>query len=391
MADWLTSARSKHKRRARNYVSDVAQKRLEEVLPAFRDQIQNALLVDSVGIVVFKQTRIGLPCSCGKHLVTTDDELDNNSVDEDGNDNGELVVEAHTTGSNNNRSGGKVKFDVGSGDIFGEGVYDRKIDDLGSLREVELSEVKNPLPASAPEGSVVELDHDTFQDTELVGNSDVCGICYKYGFQPPFELVGYSYSLLTHYNITRTYGYFEDKSTKPLEFNKQAADGYMEFELQVPKYFVTASYSIRCNESILSGRYPLFDNQNNPLTKTALEAARGKTIRVRVKEVERFSHVVVLFKLLEKDVVANIPEEQDMLNYENETTIGDLTVVLPQSVGSIRSGDLIVIPKRNLVLKVNSAPRRTTADKQLWEWNVTARAVQRSEMFFNIFKSFKIW
>lgn len=382
---WLDRAKPRNKRRATNFIHEVAQRRLEEQLPAFQNKIGNALRVDSVEVIVFKQTKIGLPCSCGS---TENSELGyEETVDDSVVSPEENVVQSQTTAAHGSK-GSKVTFDLGSDSVFGEGTYDRDIQQTGTLREpIELGDMFERTEAVL-EGHVVErVDYD---DTELIGNSDVCGICYKTGYQPPFELVNYKFALLSHYNIEDVYGYYADRSRKPQAFVRQDDKGYVEYSLVVPKYFTEVWYSIRNDTDIYGGIEFLRTNSGEKITRAYIDQHRGREMLVRVCAQE-YTHVSLFFKLIDEPVHGNISEEQDVINYENESTIGDLTVILPHTVGSIRSGDMLIIPKRNLVLKVNGAPRKTTADKQVWEWSVTARAVQRSEMTSNIFKSFKIW
>jgi hypothetical protein len=391
MAD-IGSGRRRNARRALNFTSNTAQARLDEQLHPFRDKVENALAVDAVDIVLMRRTRIGIPCSCSHSVMTIESLQSNDDYVSDS-------ESSKVTLPTNQMSGGnasKVRIDLGSDTMFGEGVYDKHdYNPVESRQPKELSDFLNrdQVTRSAvdnPEDDTRATEH--FLPTEFSGSEENCGVCYSEGFIPAFDVVNYKYQILAYNNISETYGYYQDTSRKPNVYvHSGDENSYVEFNILVPKYFVDVSYSIRNNEVVHPATFPLKTPTGDVVTRAYIESFRGKNMPVRVRDVREFTHATLIFKLLQVDIKGNINTEQDVLNYRDETTIGDIQVVLPESAGSLRSGDVIVIPKRNLVLKINNAPRKSTAKKELWQWSVTCRSLQRSEFLSGVFKSFKIY
>lgn len=388
---WLKTGGRRMARRGLNFTHEVANSRLKEQIVPFRDKIQNALRVDAVDVIVFRKARLGLPCSCRKLPLTTElgDLLpDHSSTSEsDGLKTSMVGLDRHSSKPSN--SG--ITFDLGNSTIFGESSVEQKQpsarDRVQEYKgDVELGDL---VPATA--GNDDLGNPADFIETGFEAGFENCGICYREGFVPAFEAHNWKYQVMAHHNLTEIYGYSEDRSAKPLAFEQTDDDGFLEFSITVPKYFTEVYYSVRNNTDVYGAQQRLYDPSGTAIDKQYIDGFRGREMRVQVRDVPDFTHAVMMFRIIDEPVTANISEEQDMLNYENEVTVGDLTVIVPHTIGSIRSGDIIVAPKRNLVLKVTGAPRKSTADKQMWEWALTCRTLQRSESLHQIFKMFKVW
>jgi len=383
---WLNTAQKKGKRRAKNFTHERAQKRLNETLPVFQNQIENALNVDKVVAIVAKRVRAGRYCTCSKHIAEDSvAALDTSLVDIESDE----YTQTPIPDSQPEGKKATMVLDLGSSSLFGESEVERhapkplnnKRVEIGDMLREEHEEIK----AENPD------DVFTFQDAMTSGTGVDCGICYREGRQPAFEFTNFRQSLMTSYDALAIKGYAFDNST-PVNFIQQESDGYVLFEILVPKYFISASYSVRANTDVLPSNNRLYvGTSKTPLKYSDLDQHRGRSIQVSVRDVANFTHAIVMFKLSEDSIQANISQENEMVNYEQEITIGDITVVLPARIGLFRSEDFIIVPERNLVLKVNDVPRKSTADRQVWEWMATTRAVQRSEAAYNIFKSYKLY
>lgn len=385
---WVKTGGKRMVRKGQNFTHDTANRRLQEQLPVFRDKIDNSLRVDAVDVIVFRKARLGLPCSCRKLPLTTElgDMLpDHSSTEEhDG-----TKTSTFGLGRSGESVGGGIKFDLGNKSIFGESSVEQKQPTARERPVVSEVELGDLVSATAQPDSLG--DPQDFMETGFEAGFENCGICYREGFVPAFEAHNWKYQVMAHHNLVDIYGYTEDRSAKPLMYEQTDEDGFIEFSVTVPKYFTEAHYSIRNNTDVYGAQQRLYTSAGDPISSAYLNMHRGNEMRVRVRDVLDFTHAILMFRLIDEPVTANFSEEQDMLNYENEMTIGDLNVILSHKVGSIRSGDIIVAPKRNLVLKVTGAPRKSTADKQMWEWALTCRTLQRSESLHQLFKVFKIW
>lgn len=370
--------RSTQSRRAQNFPTKPAQKRINEHLDVFRNKIENALDIDSVEAIIFKRVRAGRPCICAQHNVSMEDtETHGDFAGLNTINDGPAMRPA--TGSNRG-----VLIDAGDDGLFGEASYQKST----VPKEIEVGDI----PVSNRDMGEKKVYHDeVFTDTDFAGDSVLCGICYGEGVIPAFESVNYSYNILTIHEAVEIYGYHLNRNELPAVFDRMDAHGYICFEVVVPKYFISAVASIRNNTEVYPASKTLYTSDNKRLTKAYIDAHRGRKMLVKVMNVDAVTHAVLMFKLNDYEIRANLSTENEVINYENEVTIGDMNLVLSNRSGSVRSEDFVVLPKRNLVLKINGAPRKSTADKSLWQWNLTTRAVQRSEPTARLFKHYPIY
>jgi hypothetical protein len=387
MSNWLSSARKTNKRRARNFSHESAQKRLDETIRPFHEQVENSLQVDGVEAIVFKKSVTGRPCTCKKTPVLDE-------IDQGGNQQGEgpdLVPQGSESDG--------ITFDMGQDDVFGHASQSQVTNTHNASKKQQQAENREfeaaDILASGSGGyDTVEEDGyvDAFEEGLFSGNVVNCGVCYSRGVTPPFEPVDHTMYVLTNYHMQSVQSYNVDFAQKPALITCLSDDGYVEFEINVPKYFKDIKYSVRDNLQLISGMF-LYVNINGSfqkLTMAHLNAARGKSLKFYVVG-ESFTHVVVFFSHNSNPLMVNISQENETLDYTRESSIGQITVIGPERIGHMQNSDVIVIPKRNLVLKVTDAPRKSTAQKTIIEWEMTTRAVQSSESIKQLFSGYKVY
>ena len=97
--------------------------------------------------------------------------------------------------------------------------------------------------------NINEFGESTLYHT--IQSSEDCDICLRTGYVPGFELYGHNHNVLTTYDIVDILG-FTITPDKPARLLKVAEkEGYVDFELIVPKYFSYIKYSVRDNHHIL--------------------------------------------------------------------------------------------------------------------------------------------
>ena len=354
--------------RHKTYETDRVQKRLDSIQKVVQSKVEQALEVDATEVVIFKKAKMGLSCSCNK--------VENDIFDDQG---GALKG----LGRSSDSTAGGVQLGTVSKGMFGAGRQTVSLDDIDD-------------GMSAALGAADLMGIDTGEEFDVKGdggNNANCGICYRQGVVPGFISTGFVYNIMTHHHVKELKGYTLDQSTNPASFRQVRKEGFVEFEQLIPKYFTQATYSVRENERLLPA-FPrpmlVVNGVEVDLTAANLERWRGKLVRIRVKGVEAFTHATMIFDLGVPMVKANISEEANVLNYDQELTVGNITVVLPARCGPLEPEDIFVLPFKNYVLKVMEAPRKRTAKNDQWEWVCTTRPVQRKEIAYNIFKGFKI-
>jgi hypothetical protein len=359
--------------RARNYGHEEAQKRLTDTVDAFNQQVLNSLRVDAVEVQYFHiRNKVGKPCSC----VSDDADLVNSAVG------------AYIPTEDNDQSRMEIRFQ--DTDIFGESQAERILND----RDVDYPEFGSGRDGAFPRDEVLDVSGEEMAGEGHVGNSfnttgTACGICYRTRVLPGYIEYGHTRYLFTHADIVDQYGYAVEPNNKPYSLrNHDEDDGYVVFELPIPRVWKSVSISIRNNSELMPAER-LYDSTGQVLTANAIRAFNGKQIQVRVKAAE-FTHLVVDFEMNVEPMFANMSGEQMALDYDTLITLSDISLVLPPSLKFVDNGDVIYIPKRNLTLKVRDKTRKITADKRQLGWLVNARVLQPTEDLRYIAHGYKL-
>ena len=344
------------------------QTRLNSVLPAFRDKIDNSLKVDSVEIIIYKRAKIGIPCSCSGY-----------APEPTFTDNG--AVDAEEYGAYGAGYDSIDIVDAGTGNFGGKSnTVGTDVKQRAPTKVIELGDL-----ADQGAGSLLGNYADEI-GINAMGQNANCGVCFMNGIVPSYQAVGYTTYILTHYQIQELEGYTINRGEHPYQIERILNQGHVTYQVAVPKYYSELQYSIRNNTEILDQH--LF-YKGARLTKAMLEKFRGKIVELEVRA-PSFTHVVMNFNLGANPILANMSDEQNSINYNQELTVGNLTLVFSQKVGMVSNQDVIFIPSKNYIVKLTDAPRKRTAQNGMWEWSVSTRTVQRIEPLYNIHRGYML-
>lgn len=326
---------------ARNYIRDEADKRLKEVTEPYRQQGLNALGVDYYEVLLFLKKPSAQVCTCRE--IQTETEL------------------GSATTASVTRTG------------------------IAETQEITI-DWRKPLFGEHADGhhedDSEDLDQYAFDDepganaNQILESSASCGICYRTGYIPGFEQYGKHRVVLTTHNLVNAHSYTIDRSVGPHQFEQLHRDGYVEFHLQVPRYFKSAGYSVRNNLDILQDESLYLNNQI--LTKAALQQVSGQLVVVQVRA-DLFTHVVFSFDLGTEPVRANIAQLSKATDWTMFNSIGNLNVILPMVIPELTTGSLIIVPKMGLALTVTDTQYLRTADRSNLDWSVNTRVLQPQE------------
>jgi len=360
---------------ARNYTHEHAQKRLEETVAPFNQQVENSLRVDAVEIEYYQiQQKIGVPCTCEKCATSP--------IMHDGRD---TNVQPVIPMKDDDSSGVHMTFQ--DDDIFGDSVAERIFNDSDD-RVLNVSGDDTHFAHEIPDGPE---GNEAFADGLAPGGSVNCGVCYRTGFQPPYKAYGKQRYLFTNYDIEQISGYYVNTTKAPHVIEKAAPDavGFVMFKTVVPKYFKSVTVSIRDNLLLLLGE-KLLRTDGQPMTVSDLRSYAGREVNFLVK-CDSFTHIVLEFELDVPPLYANISGEQAALDYERLTTISDISVILPPSISQVEPGDILIVKNRNLVLKVRDKDVAQTATKMKLQWQISTRVLQPTEPLRNIANGFRMY
>jgi hypothetical protein len=347
---------------ARNFIQKQAQARMDETVTAYNHQVSNSLAVNAVQIVLYQIDRqVGRPCSCCKTNV-------------------EAPTSSNVTPTipQRDRSSDNIGIEFQDDDIFGTEM-DRMFND------VEVRDVSGMQPEESSQG-LKGIETENFEDSMGQGSVN-CGICYRAMRQPGYKAYGMQRKIYTHYDYAGIDGVHMDSTSAPHAFQRESQDGYVMFEVLVPKYFKSVIYSIREDTYVLRERPQRKDGK--AITVADLRRYEGQTIEIYVR-VERFTHMAFEFDMGIEKINANIGGETTVLDYDRLQTMGDIPIVLGPEVSDVNEGDIVCIPARNLFLKIRDKERKIMQDQARLEWVCSARVLQPTEPLRTIAKGYKL-
>ncbi len=335
-------------RHGRNYIQDQANARLAEAVAPTQGQQNNALGVDFFEVDYYQISPTSLVCSCRQTEVVRQEFGSNLGVDPT------LVrrgVDSEVSIEWNRPLFGQV----------GETSSDQR----------QLNEADEM------------IDDFEVADTDVVGTTDSvvgsgqdCGICYRTGFVPGYQAYGKIRNVFTTYHIEDVSGYSINKEFAPNSLTRNDEEGYVEYLLNVPKYFKSVKCSVRNNKEVLTDG--IWSLMYTPISINHLRASAGHSLSFRVVA-DEFTHVVIEFDLGTQPIHANIAQMSKTTDWTMFETLGNLNVVLPVSIGKVTSGDLIFVPSRKIGLKITDVQYMQTSKDAKIDWSCNTRVLQPQE------------
>ena len=168
-------------------------------------------------------------------------------------------------------------------------------------------------------------------------------------------------------------------------FERQHHEGFVEFAVDVPLFFKTVSISVRDGADIVTS--DVLTGGHVVSTQDFIHNA-GNIILLRVTA-ESFTHLVVCFDI-GVDTRISLAQLSRTTDWTLFDTVGSLEVSLPIWIPEVQTGDVIVIPERDLSLKVTDVPSLRTARGQPLDWRATVRVLQPQEPLKWIAKGFNL-
>jgi hypothetical protein len=344
------SQQLKH-RRARNFVQQVAQTRLEDTVHALNDKSKNALAVDSVECIIYNKIPHGPPCTCEETEVHP-----------------EMMVEGNVPPNVEPQGERQQHITINrKANLFGE---------VGESYTSEHEAKEDQFTNTRVADIMSDSDASRMIDNVFAGHNTDCGVCYRRGTVPGYMPLMWQRELLTTHNMLTSEGFWINPRNAPHTIERQHDQGYVEFVIMVPREFRHVYFSVRNNHDIISD--PLYSGSGE-LTLADIAAARGRTLTVRVRS-KVWTHAVVEFDT-GVEIRGNISEVTQAKDYSQLESFSSITLILPPSVSKMSTSDVIVLPKLDKVLKVSDVTYKRTAELSRYaEWSVQTRILQPQEV-----------
>lgn len=342
-------------RHGKNYIQKEANSRMDEIVKPAKEQQLNALGVDSFETFVFRSMLSTTVCTCKEtpqyrpqETVSTDVPINIRSQE----------VEIRISG--------------GARPLFGEPADFNSMGDNDPNSEFDLDDVDDQREFAVTT-SVIESDAD-------------CGICYRTGFVPGYELFGHERKVYTTHDIADMLSSTVNVATMPHSIERVHHSGWVSFVIDVPKYFKTCTYSIRNNHEILNDKIYVGTAY---LTLADLKANAGKQMTVRIQS-NTFTHFVLDFDLGTIPVKANLAQMSKVVDWTLFETAGNIGIVLPSYIGELPVGTALIVPSRNAAFKVSDVQYLKLANGSVMDWQCTTRFLQPQEKIRHILKGFRV-
>lgn len=343
---------------ATNYIGKQAEMRKKEAVAAAQARGLEALKVDKYEIEYFHKVDCSIICTCRKTEVSSS-------------------LNSHPNQASNSVPKNMLVQQDGDEEIV--------IDHANSLFGTKASS------STIYEDEEASADELGFNDEELIedsGNGSIdslfgagvdCGVCYRSGLVPGYENYGKQRMVFTTHVIENAYGYNIDVSATPHKICKMDHEsGYIDFILEVPKYFKAVKYSVRNNTNVLKEEILYNASSSLELHLADLRYSAGKTHLIRCKARE-FTHLVVEFDLGVDKVIANLSQATLATDFTLFDQFGTVSFILPMTIQEVATQDAIYVPKRKQTFKVTDFTYLRTSENSNIDWLVQTRVVQPQE------------
>lgn len=213
-------------------------------------------------------------------------------------------------------------------------------------------------------------------DRTLFTSATDCGLCYRVGHVPGYSPLGYVRWVGATHNTYEVSGYELFQQTYPSTLVKQIDTGFVKYRVSIPMYVTQVQWAVYNNRERL-------DNVNlfmygAPVSMAALTLHRGQEVEILVSATE-FTHVVLQFKIIDRDVKIDFPQDQRMLDLTLMDALGSVSLVTGSDVTRVSSGDVIHNLENNSVWKVTDHNFFRTNVGTVMGWTLTARLLQQDE------------
>lgn len=355
----------KYKQHAKNYSYFQANARLFGLVDTKKEQQRNAIAVHGTSCMYFQKILHGNTCTCRSKKTSNKLVLDD----------GTSIIDSVSPESLNSVNGSTIDIDFRDS-LFNTPDYaDELIEDVNNESvEIDLGDD--------------DVNGTTLFSKSLFSDSIDCGLCYRSGHIPGYVPLGHSRYIFHTHNTVDMVGYTTNYSTYPTSFSLMADGGFIQFNLSVPIIFKDVSYGVFNNTQILD--VDIFDESGQPITLEYLTENSGNTIIFQVENIGTFTHVVFQFRLVDKPILIDFPQNQRSLDVSMFDSVGNVQLVTSDTIPIVGSGDVIVNLESGNLWRVTDYEYFRMNTHDVLGWNITARIIQLDETLIKINKLFGI-
>lgn len=333
----------------RNWVAPQAQKRLyDEAAHRYRAEQRNAVSVHGTPIRYYTLLQTGRSCTCHLKVESKDGVI--------AGDEGQLKFGYDFKKINNDPGGTAVD------NMFDEDWLDN---------EQPAPQVNN--------AETFGLSDDIF------ANDNDCACCFRTGWVGGYTELHHQRTVMDTQMAVDGAAYSLDNGVAPHSLVQDGAIGaFVEYEVQVPWGYSALEYGVFNNRELLP--VGLYNAEGQEIDHVWMREQQGTTVRIRVMEVQRFTHVVLNFALPTTQLVADFPQAQVNVDYTRFDNTAQQSMVVTDAVPQVQTDD-VVVKMRNTQFSVWSCQDATPHALENgfgMGFTVQVRSVQPDELLYGL-------
>lgn len=246
---------------------------------------------------------------------------------------------------------------------------------------VDMRSINNKRIGDIPIENEADIIGDTGYVDRLFEYGVDCGICYRTGYQPGYDKVGWYRHLSTSLTILAGEFYHVNSRSSPNTIELLTNASWVEFELHIPKYYSSVKAVGYNNIEHIPG-FKLTDNLDNAVDPAWLDANKGTMVRVRVHGGPvTFTHFVIEFKLpIIRELKVSLPQISSQKDFTRFLGLPSVSIIFGNLVGRCNPDDIVYLSDYGYAWRIISVePLLVPSSKYNIGWQTQSRIIQPIE------------
>ena len=216
--------------------------------------------------------------------------------------------------------------------------------------------------------------------------SVACGVCLGAGLVPGFNLFGGERIILDAQVVKYSRNTQINREVFPNSFT-YVNGGWVDFELTIP-FSVHSVICVRLMNNLApaQGFVSLIEGSvEESLTPNSILHYKGGTYKIRVRPLEEFTHVEIVWNYLSTPIRADYPNFDIINNLQVLAGEENVSLELGPNLPECKPYDLILDPTFQKLWRVVSVRTRFTREQELLGWECQGRLVQPYETIAGVY------
>jgi len=364
----------------------VAQNAIKRVAPMAQEQYDNAIQVNGYECLIYQRLENGRKCSCSKAAKVLPTVLD-----EEGNATQEHINSLLTGQAFGIDEYGSQPNNKTTGNSYTSPAPNE--DDFPILEEKSTNRNITPDDVNAVELEQFNDDDFILEQDAAMGSMGRCGVCFSSSYVGGYNLFNgirlvydTTYFDSNQKGTSKTYKATINKSQAPNTFEINDIDGYVEFDIVIPKNVIDVHF-IRVFNNFDVIPQALIQIKNSSMsdfidlnTSNVFSFATGLPCSIRISKLAVFTHVELQFAATYEDTKIEYPRITKTGDVSVIEGIDSVTLVASPKVTDLKPWDIIADGVFGKLWRVTNANLFNDNHLNNHGWDIQARLVQSYEV-----------